>query len=208
MLPRPSRDELRRRMPRLMWGLVLFGVGLAFMVESNLGLGPWEVFHQGISNNTGIPIGTVGIFVGFAVLLGWIPLKERLGVGTLLNVVIIGIVIDLTIWVMPTPETELVKWIALISGLLLNGLASGLYIGAGLGPGPRDGLMTGIARRGYPVGVVRFGLEVAVLALGWLLGGTVGIGTVLYAFGIGPLVHVFLDLFSLEPIPEAASSSP
>ena len=191
-------------MPRLMWGLVLFGVGLAFMVESNLGLGPWEVFHQGISIHTGIPIGTVGIFVGFVVLLGWIPLKERLGVGTLLNVVIIGVVIDLTIWVMPTPETEVMKWVALISGLLLNGLASGLYIGAGLGPGPRDGLMTGIARRGYPVGIVRFGLEVIVLILGWLLGGTVGIGTVLYAFGIGPLVHVFLELFSLEPVPEAA----
>jgi len=195
---------MRRRMPRLMWGLVLFGVGLAFMGESNLGLGPWEVFHQGISIHTGIPIGTVGIFVGFVVLLGWIPLKERLGVGTFLNVVIIGVVIDLTIWVMPTPEAEAMKWVALISGLLLNGLASGLYIGAGLGPGPRDGLMTGIARRGYPVGVVRFGLEVIVLVLGWLLGGTVGIGTVLYAFGIGPLVHVFLELFSLEPVAEAA----
>lgn len=191
-------------MPRLMWGLVLFGMGLAFMVESNLGLGPWEVFHQGISIHTGIPIGTVGIFVGFVVLLGWIPLKERLGFGTLLNVVIIGVVIDLTIWVMPTPESEVMKWVALISGLLLNGLASGLYIGAGLGPGPRDGLMTGIARRGYPVGVVRFGIEVTVLGLGWLLGGTVGIGTVLYAFGIGPLVHVFLELLSLEPVPEAA----
>ncbi|NNK91501.1 MAG: hypothetical protein HKO87_03635 [Acidimicrobiia bacterium] len=204
MLPRPSRQEMRRRMPRLMWGLVLFGVGLAFMVESNLGLGPWEVFHQGISINTGIPIGTVGIFVGFVVLLGWIPLKERLGVGTLLNVVIIGVVIDLTIWAIPTPDGDVTRWVLLISGLLLNGLASGLYIGAGLGPGPRDGLMTGIARRGYPVGVVRFGLEVAVLVLGWLLGGTVGIGTVLYAFGIGPLVHVFLEMFSLEPIPEAA----
>ncbi|MBT8212066.1 MAG: hypothetical protein KJN71_02865 [Acidimicrobiia bacterium] len=204
MLPRPSRHEMRRRMPRLMWGLVLFGVGLAFMVESNLGLGPWEVFHQGISINTGIPIGTVGIFVGFVVLLGWIPLKERLGVGTLLNVVIIGVVIDLTIWAIPTPDGDVTRWVLLISGLLLNGLASGLYIGAGLGPGPRDGLMTGIARRGYPVGVVRFGLEVAVLVLGWLLGGTVGIGTVLYAFGIGPLVHVFLEMFSLEPVPEAA----
>jgi uncharacterized membrane protein YczE len=167
------------------------------MVAADLGLGPWEVLHQGVSFNSPIPIGTVGIITGLLVLLLWIPLGERFGLGTALNVVLIGIVIDVTLLWLDTPADEWLQWVFVIGGVVLVGVASGFYIGAGLGPGPRDGLMTGIARRGYPVGLVRTGIELTVLLGGWALGGTVGIGTVLFAFGIGPLVQVFLPRLSI-----------
>lgn len=199
MLPIPPWSELRARLPRLLFGLVLFGLGLAFMVVADLGLAPWEVLHQGISRRTGIPIGTVGIITGLLVLVAWIPLGERIGVGTIANVILIGVVIDLTLLVLPEQLDQLImRWVALMGGLLLVAIGSGYYIGAGLGPGPRDGLMTGLNRRtGYPIGAVRAVLEVAVLIAGWLLGGTVGIGTVFFAFGIGPLVQFFLNRLSL-----------
>lgn len=199
MLPIPPWSELRARLPRLLFGLVLFGLGLAFMVVADLGLAPWEVLHQGISRRTGIPIGTVGIITGLLVLVAWIPLGERIGVGTIANVILIGVVIDLTLLVLPEQLDQLImRWAALMGGLLLVAIGSGYYIGAGLGPGPRDGLMTGLNRRtGYPIGAVRAVLEVAVLIAGWLLGGTVGIGTVFFAFGIGPLVQFFLNRLSL-----------
>lgn len=199
MLPIPPWTELRARLPRLLFGLVLFGLGLAFMVVADLGLAPWEVLHQGISRRTGIPIGTVGIITGLLVLVAWIPLGERIGVGTIANVILIGVVIDLTLLVLPEQLDQLImRWVALMGGLLLVAIGSGYYIGAGLGPGPRDGLMTGLNRRtGYPIGAVRAVLEVAVLIAGWLLGGTVGIGTVFFAFGIGPLVQFFLNRLSL-----------
>ena len=199
MLPIPPWSELRARLPRLLFGLVLFGLGLAFMVVADLGLAPWEVLHQGISRRTGIPIGTVGIITGLLVLVAWIPLGERIGVGTIANVILIGVVIDLTLLVLPEQLDQLImRWAALMGGLLLVAIGSGYYIGAGLGPGPRDGLMTGLNRRtGYPIGAVRAVLEVAVLIAGWLLGGTVGIGTVLFAFGIGPMVQFFLNRLSL-----------
>jgi len=201
MLPFPSRSELVRRVPRLILGLVLFGLGISMMVTANLGLSPWEVFHQGISRRTGIPLGTVGIMTGILVLLLWFPLRERPGIGTITNVFLIGIVIDLTLLVFPeTVETLWLRWILMIGGTVVIALGSGLYIGVGLGPGPRDGLMTGIARRGIPIGVARIGIEVTVLAAGWILGGTVGIGTVVFAFGVGPLVAVFLRRLSLEPL--------
>ena len=193
MLPIPSRQELFRRIPRLVFGLVIFGIGAAMMVLSDLGLSPWEVMAQGISFKTGIPIGTVGILIGIVVLLLWIPLKEKLGIGTILNVFIIGIVIDLTLWFAPeSVEGLTVRWLLLLGGILIVGIGSGFYIGAGLGPGPRDGLMTGIARRGVNIGLARFGIEITVLVVGWLLGGTVGVGTVLFAFGMGPLIAILL----------------
>ncbi|MDH5372453.1 MAG: hypothetical protein OEX97_05880 [Acidimicrobiia bacterium] len=202
MLPRPSRAELIRRLPRLMFGLFLFGLGLAFMVIADLGLAPWEVMHQGISNRTGIPIGTVGIITGLIVLLAWFPIGERFGIGTLANVIFIGIVIDVSLWLLPDRlGSPVLRWIAMLVGLVLVAIGSGYYIGVHLGPGPRDGLMTGLSRRtGRPIGFVRAVIELSVLAIGWLLGGTVGAGTVAFAFGIGPLVQWFLGRLSLEVV--------
>jgi uncharacterized membrane protein YczE len=198
MLPLPSRQQLAIRLPRLIFGLIVFGIGAAMMVLSDLGLSPWEVMAQGISFKTGIPIGTVGILIGIVVLLLWIPLKERLGIGTILNVFIIGIVIDTTLWLTPdTVESLAIRWTLLLGGILMVAIGSGFYIGAGLGPGPRDGLMTGIARRGVNIGVARFGIEISVLVIGWMLGGTVGVGTVLFAFGMGPLIALLLPRLSV-----------
>ena len=201
MLPTPTRRELAARLPRLIIGLVLFGFGIAIMVIANLGLSPWEVMHQGISRHTGIPIGTVGIMTGIIVLLLWIPLKERIGIGTLLNVLLIGIVVDLSLLVLPTTvEIMWLRWALMLGGTVIIAFGSGLYIGAGLGPGPRDGLMTGLARGGINIGVARAGIEITVLVIGYFLGGTVGIGTVVFAFGVGPLVAVFLPMFEMKPL--------
>jgi uncharacterized membrane protein YczE len=201
MLPMPTKQQLTARVPRLLVGLVLFGIGIAIMVVANLGLSPWEVLHQGISRNTGIPIGTVGIITGVLVLVLWIPLKERIGIGTILNVILIGIVVDLTLWVMPEAIDETwLRWAMMLGGTVVIAFGSGLYIGAGLGPGPRDGLMMGLQRKGINVGVARIGIEVSVLVIGWLMGGTVGVGTLVFAFGVGPLVAVFLPRLSLPPL--------
>jgi uncharacterized membrane protein YczE len=199
VLPTPSRTELRRRVPRLVWGLVLFGLGLAMTVASDLGLAPWQVLHQGIARHIPLGIGTVGIGTGLLVLLLWIPLGERIGVGTAVNVVLVGVVIDVTLLWLDVPSSIAARWALLLGGLVLIGVASGYYIGAGLGPGPRDGLMTGLGRRGWPIGRVRTGIEVSVLVGGWALGGTVGVGTVLFSLGIGPLVQFFLPRLSLPP---------
>lgn len=196
----PPRAVLPARLRRLFIGLTLFGFGVALMVRAELGLSPWEILHQGISFKTGILLGTVGIIVGFVVLLGWIPLRERLGIGTVSNVIWVGIVIDLSLWQLPENITNTpARWALLIGGVTLVGVATSLYIGAGLGPGPRDGLMTGIARRGWPIGAVRIGIEVSVLVVGWLLGGTVGVGTLLFAFGVGPIVQLTLPWLSADP---------
>ena len=200
MLPLPDRAELRRRFPRLLVGLVFFGWGIALMVTANLGLSPWAVFHQGIENKTGIPIGTVGIITGLIVLSLWIPLKERFGIGTGTNVIVVGLVVDLTIWALPEFTNLELRWTALLAGIFLVGLGTGLYIGVGLGPGPRDGLMTGLAARGDPLGVVRGGFELTVLVVGCVLGGTIGVGTVLFSFGIGGLVHVLLPRLRMDPV--------
>lgn len=195
----PPRHDMTARLVRLVSGLVMFGFGVALMVRSELGLSPWEVLHQGISFKTGILLGIVGIIVGFVVLLGWIPLRERLGIGTVANVVIIGVVIDLSLWRLPDEFPSLVvRWALLIGGITLVGVATSLYIGAGLGPGPRDGLMTGLAKRGWAIGIVRTAIELSVLAAGWLLGGTVGAGTVLFALGVGPIVHWTLPFLTVE----------
>ena len=207
MLTLPPPTEIRRRLPRLSVGLTACGVGLALMVRSDLGLGPWEVLHQGISQRVGLPIGFVGIVVGFLVLLGWIPMRQRMGIGTLSNVIWMGIVIDGVLAALPEVDAIALRIALLVAGIALFGAGSGLYIGAGLGPGPRDGLMTGIASRGYSLRLVRTAIEVSVLVAGWLLGGTVGIGTVLFAFTIGPLVQLFLPRFTV-PLPHATLTAP
>lgn len=199
---RPPTWRERRyaaRLARLMVGLVLCGVGIAAMVAADLGLGPWDVLHQGIARLTDIPIGRVGIYVGLGVLALWLPLRERPGVGTVANVIVIGLVIDAVLLVLDTPDAMTWRVALLLSGPLLFGLGSGFYIGARLGPGPRDGLMTGLARtRGWRVGPVRTGIELTALAAGWLLGGTAGVGTILFAVTIGPIVGYFLPRLEVD----------
>jgi uncharacterized membrane protein YczE len=201
MLPIPRPPGLWPRLARLLFGLVLFGFGLALMVIADLGLSPWDVFHQGVSQRTGVPIGTVVIITGLLLLVLWIPLKERIGIGTIANAIVIGLTLDLFLLILPGQIDALaVRWLSMLLGVLLVAIGSGFYIGAGLGPGPRDGLMTGITRRtGYPLGLVRGVLEIGVLIIGWLLGGTVGVGTLVFAFGIGPLVQFFLNRLQVTP---------
>lgn len=197
----PAVRAARPRLPRLFVGLVLCGIGIALMVAADLGLSPWDVLHQGISERIGVPIGTVGILVGLVVLLLWIPLGERLGIGTLCNVVVIGATIDVALWLLPEPSAPGPRWAFLLVGTFVLGPGAGLYIGAGLGAGPRDGVMTALAARGHAVWKVRTAIEVAVLVIGYVLGGTVGVGTVLFALTIGPNVHVFLARLALDPFP-------
>lgn len=204
------RHRPARRLSQLYVGLALYGVSMALMIRSGLGLDPWDVFHQGLAGQTGLSFGTVTIAVGALVLLLWIPLRQRPGLGTVSNVVVIGLVVDGTLAVLPAGGPLPVRIGLLVAGIVLNGAATGLYLGARLGPGPRDGLMTGyVARRpGRSVRLVRTVIEVTVLALGWLLGGTVGVGTVAYALAIGPLAQVFIPLFAVAPRPEPAVSTP
>lgn len=203
MLPLPPRQVLVRRLPRVLFGLVLFGSGLALMVAARLGLGPWMVLNEGVSLRTGVPIGTVGIAVGLVVLALWVPLGQRFGIGTVLNVTIVGITVDLTLLVLPEITFVAARWTAMLVGIVLVGLGTGFYLGTGLGPGPRDGLMTGLAARGLPIAAVRTVIEMTVLTIGWLLGGTVGLGTILFAFGIGPLVALSLRLLAVDPLAAA-----
>jgi uncharacterized membrane protein YczE len=182
--------ELAARHAQLTAGLTLYGISEAMMIAPAVGVDPWDVLHTGLARITGIPVGTVLIIVGAAVLLLWIPLRQRPGLGTLANIVVIGALVDVILGVTPAPHTLWLRWAVFVAGVLLNAVATGLYIGAGLGPGPRDGLTTGFARRGRSIRVVRTSIELSVLVVGWLLGGNVGLGTVLYAAGIGPLVHV------------------
>ncbi len=190
---------MARRLVQLYIGLVLYGVSDALLVLAGLGLDPWDVLHQGLARRTGISIGAWVIIVGVAVLLLWIPLSQRPGIGTVSNTLAIGLVIDGTLALAPAPHGLPARWACLLAGVFLNGVATGCYIGARLGPGPRDGLMTGLAARGRSIRAVRTAIEVTVLAAGWLLGGTVGVGTVLYAVAIGPLAHVFIPLLTVRP---------
>jgi uncharacterized membrane protein YczE len=200
-----------RRLVQLFAGLVLYGISDSMLLLAGLGLDPWDVLHQGLSRRTGVPTGTWVIIVGAAVLLLWIPLRQRPGLGTLCNVVVIGAVIDAVLAIVAPPHSLPVRAAVMASAVALNGVATGMYIGAGLGPGPRDGLMTGFAARGHSLRVVRTGIEATVLLIGWLLGGTVGIGTLVYAAAIGPLAHVFVPLFSradsLAASPRRASAA-
>jgi uncharacterized membrane protein YczE len=197
---------LTRRLAQLYAGLVLYGFSMALMIEAALGLNPWDVLHEGVAGRVPLTFGQVTIAVGTLVLLAWIPLRQRPGFGTVSNVVVIGLAVDASLMLLPAPDSLVVRAVWLVSGIALNAVATAAYIGARLGPGPRDGLMTGLVRRtGSSVRVVRTLLEVSVLATGWLLGGTVGIGTVAYALAIGPLVHVLLPRLT---VPEAAPTRP
>jgi len=184
------------RITQLLVGLVLYGAGCAIMVRVGIGLDPWTVFAQGISRQTGVGIGWVTNIVGFLVLLLWIPLRQRPGLGTVANILLVGTSMQATLAVFPAVDGFALQLIAFVAGMVLVAVASGLYIGADFGPGPRDGLMTGLhARFGWPIWAARLGVEASVLLAGWILGGTVGIGTIIFALGIGPLVHRTLPLF-------------
>ena len=184
------------RIVQLLVGLVLYGAGCAIMVRAGIGLDPWTVFAQGLSRQTGVGIGWVTNIVGFLVLLLWIPLRQRPGLGTVANILLVGTSMQATLAVFPAVDGFALQLIAFVAGMVLVAVASGLYIGADFGPGPRDGLMTGLhARFGWPIWAARLGVEASVLLAGWMLGGTVGIGTIIFALGIGPLVHRTLPLF-------------
>lgn len=189
---------LSRRLAQLLVGLALYGVSLALVLRAGLGLAPWDVLHQGLAEHLGTTIGQMVVAVSFVVLLAWLPLRERPGFGTFANAVLVGVFVDLTLLVLDPVQSLPVRVLLLLGGVLLNGLATALYIGASLGPGPRDGLMTGLVRRtGRSVRLVRTLIEVTVLLVGFLLGGTVGVGTVLYAVAIGPVAHALLPLFTI-----------
>jgi uncharacterized membrane protein YczE len=193
------------RSAQLLLGLVLFGISLALLVRSRLGLDPWDVLHQGLARRTTLAIGTWSILVGAVVLALWIPLRQRPGIGTVCNVVLVGLVLDATLHVLPVPQTLGARWGCLVAGIVMNAVATGAYVGAGLGPGPRDGLMVGLAARGHSIRMVRTLIEVTVLTAGVLLGGTVGIGTVVFAVSIGPLVHIALPRFTRRRVAEGAT---
>ena len=191
--PVPLGQWRIRAVPRLMVGLVLYGVADAMMIRAALGVDPWTVFAQGLSLRTGLGIGLLTNIIGLLVLLLWIPLRQRPGLGTVLNVLTVGPAIELGMWLIPTPSTLWGQILLFAAGLLLLAVASGVYIGAHLGPGPRDGLMTGLHRRtGLPIWVGRSGVEATVLLIGWALGGNVGVGTLAFAVLIGPLCTVTL----------------
>lgn len=200
MLVVPSPPELRRRLPRLVGGLVLCGMGVAAMVRARLGLGPWEVLHQGVARHSGLQIGTVSILVGVLVLLTWVPLRQRPGVGTVLNTLLIGATTNTVLDLTPEPDLLAVRVATMLAGIGLLGVGIGMYIGAGLGPGPRDGVMTAFAARGHSIRLVRTLIELAALVLGALLGGAVGLGTILFAVGIGPIVHHTLPWLTLPTV--------
>ncbi|NNN34053.1 hypothetical protein HLK59_27565 [Streptomyces sp. S3(2020)] len=200
-----AQSRLGRRLIQLYVGLALYGASSALLVEAGLGLEPWNVLHQGLAELTGLTIGVVSIFVGAAVLLLWIPLRQRPGLGTVSNVFVVGIAMDGTLAAVPEAHGLAVRIPLLLAGIVLNGVATGLYIAARFGPGPRDGLMTGLhLRTGRSIRLMRTAVEIAVVATGFALGGTIGIGTVLYAVSIGPLAQLFLRVFD---VPSASDSS-
>lgn len=206
---RPSRHQLAIRAPQLLIGLVLYGLGLALMIRGAIGVAPWDVLSQGVSRQTGLPFGVVTNLVGVVVLLLWIPIRQRPGVGTVLNVMMVGPSAELGLWLIPPVDALWMRVPLFALGLLVTGAATGLYLGARFGPGPRDGLMTGIHRRlGWRVWVVRTGIEVTVLSLGWALGGNVGIGTLAFALLIGPLAQVAMPLFRVPEPPDARGATP
>ena len=194
-----------RRFIQLQIGLLLYGVSLALMVRADLGLNPWSVFHQGLSEMNGVSLGMVVNVVGALVLLIWIPLRQKPGIGTLCNVLVIGTAADVSLRFMPEISGPGLQTGFLIAAIALNGAATGAYIGAGLGPGPRDGLTTGGVRlTGWEVRWVRMAIEGLVLVMGWILGGTIGVGTVAYALSNGPLLQIFLPMFEIRPEPAVA----
>ncbi|AXK33314.1 hypothetical protein DVA86_12280 [Streptomyces armeniacus] len=206
-----SGSRLTRRLVQLYVGLVLYGASAGLMVRAELGLDPWDVLHQGVAERTGLSIGTVAIIVGAAVLLLWVPMRQRPGLGTVSNVFLVGLSMDGALWLVPEPRAMAVRVPLLVFAVVLNGVATGLYISGRFGAGPRDGLMTGLHKlTGRSIRLVRTCIEIAVLATGFVLGGSAGAGTVLYALAIGPLSQFFLRIFAIpgpdgEP-PVTASS--
>ncbi len=189
--------ELRRRLPRLLAGIAILGPGIALIIRARLGVAPYDVLHQGLTKVTGLSFGTVVVGLGLLILLVWIPIGQRFGVGTIVNTLTVGYITQGFLELIPHTPHLAWRWPMLLGGIVVTALGMGLYIGAGLGPGPRDGLMTGIAARGHPLWAVRTLLELTALVAGWILGGNVGVGTVLFAFGIGPIGHYFLARFHL-----------
>jgi uncharacterized membrane protein YczE len=200
----PVTRNPARRVPQLLAGLALYGTSMAMQIRGTLGLNPWDVLHEGLTAQTPLSFGVITAITGVTVLLAWIPLRQRPGIGTVANVLVIAVAVDVALALIPA-ATGLPGRIALmVGGIVLNGVATAAYVGARLGPGPRDGLMTGLAARtGWSIRIVRTGIEVTVLAVGWLLGGTVGVGTVLYAVAIGPLTQAFLPWLAVRDEPKA-----
>ena len=197
-----------RRLLQLYIGLVLYGVSTALFVHAKLGADPWDVFHLGVAKQLGISFGTVIILTGAAVLLLWIPIRQMPGLGTVSNVIVLGLAADATLAVLPPLESMVARSALLVGAIVLNAIATGMYIGAGFGPGPRDGLMTGLhARTGWSLRGIRTAIELSVLLIGWLLGGKFGVGTVIYALSIGPLIQLCLPWFS-QPVSRNAVSPP
>ncbi|GGU02222.1 membrane protein [Streptomyces coeruleorubidus] len=200
-----THGRLVRRLTQLYAGLALYGASSALLVRSGLGLEPWNVLHQGLAERTGLSIGVVLTIVGAAVLLAWIPLRQRPGLGTISNVLVIGMAMDATLALVPDAHGWTLRVGMMVAGIVLNGAATGLYIAARFGPGPRDGLMTGLHQRtGVSIRLVRTVIEFTVVATGFALGGTVGFGTLLYAVAIGPLAQLFLRVFA---VPSASGGS-
>ncbi|HTW16477.1 MAG TPA: hypothetical protein VMF51_15175 [Nocardioides sp.] len=209
-LPRPTLADLGpiaqlragrlgRRLPQLYVGLVAYGVSLGLMVRGDLGLAPWDVLHSGLIQHVPLTLGQAVVVMSFVVLLAWIPLRERPGLGTISNALVVGFAADATLWAVDRPDLMVLRIALMLGGIVLCGLATAMYIGAQLGRGPRDGLMTGLARRtGGSLRLVRTGLEIAVVVVGLLLGGTLGLGTVLYALAIGPLTQLWLPAWTVR----------
>ncbi|PHX94620.1 MAG: hypothetical protein CK542_00150 [Acidimicrobium sp.] len=187
-----------RRLVRCLVGLALFAIGISLQMNANIGAPPWDVFHQGVAKQTEISIGRIIMMTGFALLLLWIPLKQKPGLGTVLNALEIGLVADIALEIIPEPNNIFIRIIMVVVGIVTVAIGTGLYIGSALGPGPRDGLMTGLAKRGIPIRLGRTAIEVAVLIIGMILGGQVGIATFAFAFGVGPLVHFFLPRLAVS----------
>lgn len=200
MLRRLFPDRAAQRLARCIVGLACFGLGISMFVAAHLGLAPWDVFHQGVSRHTGISLGWVIEIVGFALLLLWIPLRQRPGAGTILNALEIGLVVDLIGDHLPSTDRLIPRLVYVVGAVVVIAAGSSLYIGAGLGAGPRDGIMVGLAARGFSVRVTRTVLEAVVMAVGIALGGHIGIGTLAFVVGIGPLVHVLIPRLALRPL--------
>jgi uncharacterized membrane protein YczE len=196
--------RVRQVMPRLLVGLTMCSTGIAMMLRADLGLGPWDVLHQGLARTVGMSIGVVSILVGFLVLMLWLPLRQRPGLGTVMNWIWIGFSLDVILTVMPSPEAVLTRWILLVTAPVLFALGVAVYIGAGVGAGPRDGVMTGLELRGVPIALARTALELTVLAIGWLLGGTVGVGTVYFSLIVGPVMHLSMPRLRAPWFPPGA----
>ena len=192
------RDRLGRRLARCVIGLAIFAIGISLQMNANIGAPPWDVFHQGVAKQTEISIGKIIVITGFMLLLLWLPLRQKPGLGTILNALEIGLVADVALVIIPEPSNIFIRVVMVIVGIITVAIGTGLYIGSALGPGPRDGLMTGLAKLGIPIRVGRTAIEVTALIVGFAMGGQVGVATFAFAFGVGPLVQFFLPRLAVS----------